>query len=128
MNKIFVRILGLVSIETLQILNAEFPVFPLLKYEKFLFIDYSEFDIPVGYEFKFMIRKTETPFPCSAQIKMVTQAWGKEFKEGIPSGHKTIVRFLFDFDSVKLINLMIPVVDSWQILEPQILFSNDPNC
>jgi hypothetical protein len=120
----FVIIQGLVSKESLKRIDPTFENDGLLTNETFLFIDYSQFELPIGYEFQFLIKKPSEIYPLNAKIKMVTQEWGKQFKNGIPSGHRTIVKFSLDTQSFKLINSIIPAVDFWQNFDHDFFLSN----
>ncbi len=130
MNDVFVRIHGLVSYTSMEKLYSKLGIKKSSGNELLIFLDYSYFDIPMEFNFSYLleISTTQISFPIiKGVIKYVTQQWGLPFSKGIPSGHTTICSIEFDAASIELLQSKIPVVDSWTSLDKTYLLSNVNN-
>ena len=91
------------------------------------FIDYSDFDIPIGTEFLYFIDPTnfENTIRINGRLTMVTQNFGILY-ENIPSGHKTMCQICFDDVSFTTVTDRLAVQDGWYIPQKTYLFSTTP--
>jgi len=130
MNEVFVRIQGLVSQSSMKKIYEKLRIKEPSGNELLIFLDYSYFDVPIGFNFSYLLEASNTKvvFPLNkGEIKYVTQQWGLPFADGIPSGHTTICSIEFDPQSVNLLRSKIPIVDTWQGLNKSFLLSNVSN-
>jgi hypothetical protein len=108
----YVKVLGIASQKAIETVTKESPndsFFDLMG----LFCSYSEFDIPLGHSFSYLVaRNNRFSFQISCEVRFVTQAWGKIFDQ-IPSGHKTLCFVKLDDHSKRLFMENLIVVDSW---------------
>src|SRR6476620_9901797 len=81
--------------------------------EVILFVDFSEFDIPLGHIFS-TARDVVTGlnYNCEIVLKSVSQQFVKEF-DAIPHGWKTICKFEIIDDAVFNIIRELPEIESW---------------
>lgn len=127
MDNFFVQLQGVASNIVLQRIRhqAKFVIEENNKYTSFLFLNYSNFDIPVGSEFLYFIElnEDETIISIAAKIRLVTQEYLLPF-DYIPKGHKTLCSISFDKAGFEQVTSSVPVVDSWQDSEKIFLLSN----
>jgi hypothetical protein len=90
-----------------------------------IFVDYSDFDIPVGERFLYLIELSDSKnaIKIDGKLIMVTQNQGL-LLESIPKGHKTICQVCFDKNSYEMIMSKIPILDTWQSPLQTYLLSN----
>ncbi|MBO9730273.1 MAG: hypothetical protein J7623_16655 [Chitinophaga sp.] len=110
----FIRVEGIASKKVEVLLNAKLGTWPIHASSCILFVSYSDFDIPLGETFFYLIDREERDamYIIQAKLIQVTQSWLKPFDE-IPRGHKSICEIKLDDPSLKLLQSKLPVVDGW---------------
>ncbi len=90
-----------------------------------LFCSYTEFDIPLGHTFSYLIKKEKFSFSIFCEIKLVTQGWGLLFDQ-IPLGHKTLCFVKLDNETKRLLMENLMVVDDWGYYSEHLYLSDTP--
>jgi len=120
----FVRVEGIVSKSVEKLLISSLGKWPIYSNSLILFFNYSDFDIPMGAKFLYLVdnESREIMYPIQGEIVQITQSFLKPFDE-IPHGHKTICEIKLDEDSLKLLRSKLPVVDAWGITRKMFLLA-----
>jgi hypothetical protein len=123
---IYLEVIGIASQKAIDAINesgTKFDISELIG----IFCSYSEFDIPLGYTFSYLVTKEEKKiFPIFCEVKIVTQAWGLIF-EKIPLGHKTLCFVKLDIETERLFRKNLPIVDDWSYHSKHQYLSDLPN-
>jgi len=83
------------------------------KNEAILFCDYSDFDIPVEFNFSQVnVIKSQISIRTIMKLRAVTQEHGQPF-DMIPMGHKTICNFVFLKKDLETLMKLLPIVSDW---------------
>ncbi|MFX1705653.1 hypothetical protein PV783_16925 [Chitinophaga sp. CC14] len=109
----FVRVEGIVSKHVEQLLISSLGKWPIYSNSCILFINYSDFDIPLGARFLYLVdnESREIMYPIQGELVQITQSFLKPFDE-IPHGHKTICEIKLDDPSLKLLQSKLPVINA----------------
>lgn len=120
----FVRVEGIASKNVETLLVSSLGKWPMYSDSCILFINYSDFDIPMGERFLYLVDKAswEIMYPIQGELVQITQSFLKPFDE-IPHGHKTICEIRLDDASLKLLRSKLPVVDAWGSAEKMYLLA-----
>jgi hypothetical protein len=118
----FVRIYGIASKKVEKLLRDNLKRWPSSAHSCTLFVDYSDFDIPMGTNFTFFSEDEQgnKSHRVNGKLIQITQSWLKPFDQ-IPSGHKTICEIELDEASLTLLQSKLPTVDSWSKVEKRFL-------
>ena len=130
MEEIFIRIMGLVSQRSKIKLFGNSKVKKPGPQELSIFLDYSYFEVPIGFEFNYLLEPPDAALSNKlnkAIIRSVTQGLGVDFQLGIPKGHQTICNIELDVESRTMIESKIAEVDAWELLGKTYLLSNVNN-
>lgn len=124
----FVRVEGIVSKSVEKLLISSLGKWPIYSNSLILFFNYSDFDIPMGAKFLYLVdnESKEIMYPILGEIIQITQSFLKPFDE-IPHGHKTICEIKLDEDSLKLLRSKLPVVDAWGSTRKMFLLATGKN-
>lgn len=124
----FIRIQGIASVSTEALLVAKLGRWPIHTDNCILFAGYSDFDIPLGTTFLFLVEKgaTDMVYPIRGELIQITQSFLKYFDE-IPRGHKTICEIKLDAPSLNLLRSKLPVIDAWGWQEHLFLLATGRN-
>jgi hypothetical protein len=110
----FVRIFGIASKKVEKLLYDEMGNWPKTPNSCILFVDFSDFDIPIGTKFTLFAEDEygNVLHNINGSLVQVTQSFLKPFDE-IPKGHKTVCEIELDAQSVSLLRSKLPTINSW---------------
>lgn len=111
MNKVYLRLHGAASKKARKLIFSSHKNIEIGLIDNVVFCDYSDFTIPLGQVFNFLIIE-ETPkiiIPANIKLIWITQQFFKEWEE-IPMGWKTICGF--EYEKKDLFE-RLPVIDAW---------------
>jgi hypothetical protein len=93
-----------------------------------LFVDYSDYDIPIGAKFSLFSTDEQGReiYKIDGELLQVTQSFLKPF-DLIPKGHKTICEIKLDAPSLNLLRSKLPIVDSWYAEKRFLLGTKSPS-
>ena len=118
----FVRVYGIASKSVEKLIATGMRNWPTNSKNCILFVDYSDFDIPLGTKFTLFAENElgNKLHDISAKLIQVTQQWIKPYNQ-IPEGHKTICEIELDEQSGNLLRLMLPTVNTWYAAKERFL-------
>lgn len=127
MNDFFLIVRGIASDRVMHKIAMEMNYNKQEKLSKFVFFDYSDFDVPLNTKFSYLceLGNRKNVYSFCGKIVMATQGWGVYYTS-IPLGHKSVCDVLFDQESYSLITSKIPIVDTWTRLNSTFLLSTTP--
>jgi len=124
----FVRVFGMVSKGVEKQLFQAMGNWPANSNSCILFVDFSDFDIPIGTKFSFFATDLQGKdlHNINGKLVQVTQSFFIPFDE-IPKGHKTICEIVLDEPSLNLLRSNLPTVSSWHDGEKKYLLGITKN-
>lgn len=110
----YVRIYGIASKKVENLLFNAMDTWRTTPNSCIIFVDFSDFDIPIGTYFTMFAENEEGTniHYINGELVQVTQSFLKPYGE-IPRGHKTICEIKCDEESANLLKSRLPIVDSW---------------
>lgn len=122
----FIRIYGIASKSIEKMLLSAMGSWPINSRSCIVFVDFSDFDIPIGARFALFAENEDdgTVHKIAGELVQVSQSFLKPFTH-IPKGHKTICEIKFDDQSFNLLRSKLPIISSWYDSERRFLLGTN---
>ena len=105
-----VKVVGIASNKVLSLFKS---VLDIKDNDIALFCSFSEFDIPIGYEFNFIEDMNGDDISSGKVIlEKVSQGYIMPF-DMIPRGHKTVCKFSLPSCCVESLHSSLPIINDW---------------